>query len=70
MFTNSAGANNAGIFLIKHIERNPRFDCKQHWAGIGDIGQTYGILGTLQPVQILGIFLCMEFLIDLLTYPY
>ena len=25
---------------------------------------------TLQPVQILGIFLCMEVLIDLLTYPY
>ena len=25
---------------------------------------------TLHPVQILGIFLCMVFLIDLLTYPY
>ena len=45
MIANSSGANNASIFLIKQIERNPRFDRKQHWAGIGDIGQTYGILG-------------------------
>ena len=44
MFTNSAGANNAGIFLIKHIERNPRFDRKQHWAKIWDIGQILGAL--------------------------
>ena len=30
---------------LKHIERNPRFDRKGHWAEIGNIGQTYGTLG-------------------------
>ena len=29
----------------KHIGRNLRFDQEQHWAEIGDIGQTYGTLG-------------------------
>ena len=31
-------------FLYKHIGRNPRFDRKQRWAEIGNIGQTYGTL--------------------------
>ena len=31
---------------------------------------SFGYFSTLQPVQILRFFLCMEFLIDLLTYPY
>ena len=30
--------------MEKHIGRNPRFDCEQHWAEFGDIGQTYGTL--------------------------
>ena len=31
-------------FKKKHIGRNPRFDREQHWAEIGDIGQTYETL--------------------------
>ena len=27
---------------MKHIGRNPRFDREEHWAEIGNIGQTMG----------------------------